>query len=376
MTDLDFDELDKAVNSLMGGVKEKDTSDASKTLDISTTLAPDEKPTYGTLSQVAGRIGSEAIDKQEMTVSLGTNAANSPQDTPVSTVATPSSQKPGRFMDVVHPSSDMKRSNSRVVSRPSREGATIETPVATPELAPLADTVATSPVEADTTLEAIIPDTSSDLPVSSAPEIELDKDTPESTPPPPEPIISPFLTNAKVEKRPLGGSEPTPPISAPPIDSVSPPETKDEPLLESPEVELESALGESEHSQQKDDSSVMDNLTDPAKEDEDTTIHVPEEYKDELLAVEKNTDTVTIDDKPLTHRGMSEPLTVASIPKQYQEKPSSGDSKSGAIYDTDTYHKPLAHPAKKNSGWLWVIAIVVIIALGAGAGAFVYFIGF
>lgn len=62
-----------------------------------------------------------------------------------------------------------------------------------------------------------------------------------------------------------------------------------------------------------------------------------------------------------------------SISQQYQEKPNTGDQHSGAIYDTDSYHKAVVQPAKKGSGWLWVLWVVLLLAIGAGVGAAIYF---
>lgn len=372
MKDLDFDELDKAVNSLMGGVKEKDASDTAKTLDINTTLGPDETPTYGTLSQVAGKIGSEAIDRQEQTVSLEeesslvapttqTAVASSAPDTPKQR------QKPGRFMDVVHPSSDMKRSTPAKVSR---EGTTIsapERPVATPEPTEQ-EPVSAAPEDATQPKEVTPETTAGSLPVSAAPDHDTSEGTDAKVPKEAavEPLSSPFLADAKVEKRPLGGEPPT--GSPAPIW-----ETKDEgqkpiePLLPEPETPAPN---------KPDESSVMDALTNPVKTEDELTMHVPEEFQNELLAVEKGSSEMAHETDPQPDISPAvEPLAVASIPKQYQEKSSSNDTAPGAIFDTDQYHKPLAHPPKKKSGWLWVVAIIVIILLGAGAGAFAYFVG-
>jgi len=353
MKDLDFDELDKAVNSLMGGVKDKDAGDKGQTLDINATLAPDEKPAYSTLSQVAGQIGSEAIDRQEKTVSL----ESGPSIPPVPKKPVEMPQRSGRFMDVVHPSSDMKRG---ALAKVSREGATIA-PAAT-STEPIASHDEESVPQTETSLQ--LSDTSGNLPDSAAPELKLDNDESSSTDEQPvvqEPLSSPFLPGAKVEKRPLG--------SEPPTGTSPAPSDLDMDTL----PQLESLSSDLELSAKEDESSVMDTIVNPSTTD-DETMHVPEEFQNELLAVEKNTDTV-IEDNKSDHHTPEGSIAVASIPKQYQEKPNSGETKSGAIFDTDHYHKPLAHPAKKNSGWLWVIAIVVIIALGAGAGAFVYFIG-
>lgn len=373
MTDLDFDELDKAVNSLMGGVKEKDpTAAPSKTLTISTTLAPDEEPSYNNLSQAAEKIGSEAIDRQENTVSLSGSPSDEPvlmlesptapvaPVAPVATPVTPSApatsvivppRPTGRFMDVVHPSSDMRSAPPKSISR---EGVTIAAPGSLPkpaaqELARVVD----EPAPADT---------SGNLPVSSAPtEIDESNESESSEAAAAgvqEPLTSPFLPDAKVEKRPLGGtaSEEEVPVAAP---AMGLPDEKKVDELEQKFPTTESV---------KEGSSIMDTMNEPVKSLEDVTEHVPEEYKDELLAVEKNIST----EEALP----AGPIGTASIPKQYQEKPSTGDESNGAIYDTTSYHKPLSHPAEKKSGWLWVVVIVIILILGAAGGAAAYLLGF
>jgi Rad3-related DNA helicase len=44
-----------------------------------------------------------------------------------------------------------------------------------------------------------------------------------------------------------------------------------------------------------------------------------------------------------------------------------------ALYDSVAATTPLAHPAKKSSGWLWVLWIILLIILGAGGAAAVYY---
>jgi hypothetical protein len=376
MQDLDFDELDKAVNSLMGGVKEKDsTSAASKTLDINTTLAPDEAPSYNNLSQVAEKIGSEAIDKQENTVSLS-DAPSTPADQVLTIDPTPEqqpdkpAQKPdkpeskpaapaltvpprpaGRFMDVVHPSSDMRPGTRKSISR---EGVTIAAPTS---VAPINTPQPVTPMpEPEQTADEQLPaDTTGNLPSGSdTPDVSEDMDAASVAP---EPLTSPFLPDAKVDKRPLGGAS-SPESAAPTVDMTLPDEKKVD--------ALEQTLPSTESV--KEGSSIMDTMAEPAKSLDDVTEHVPEEYRDELLAVEKN---VATDVPPANPNDFG----AASIPKQYQEKPSTGDETNGAIFDTTAYHKPLSHPPEKKSGWLWVVVIVIILLLGAGAGAAAYFFG-
>lgn len=341
--ELDFDELDKAVSSLMGGVKEKDNLPSSKTLDINETLAPDEAPAYGKLDHTAEGIGSEAIDRHEQTVSIEETDETPELDTkpsidavpvavktpgpapaPAAATATPS-KRSGRFMDVVHPSSDMKSAemSKPAAAKVSHEAATIET---------------TSKVE--TPAIADIPDsTEGNLPDDTEPVIELSDDVVEA-----EPQSSPFLPDAKVEKRPLGG---TGEIKIDELDELEPDHKKD------------------------DEFSKMDAMNEPARSLTEVTEHIPEEFEDELIAVEKgSTDEETAKDetkKSDSHGGST------SIPKQYKEKESTGDHTNGSIYDTKHYHKPVAQAEEKSSGWLWFIVVLILIIIGGGLGAAVYF---
>ena len=123
---------------------------------------------------------------------------------------------------------------------------------------------------------------------------------------------------------------------------------------------------------------------------------LPEELQGDLMAVEadttheqvKQTHEAAAEQKPLEKSTTPVPATgtpsvsesaapsgPTSIPQQYHEEASTGDQGNGAIYDTDSYHQPLAHPAKKKSGWMWIIWIVLILLLGAGGGAALYFLG-
>jgi hypothetical protein len=62
-----------------------------------------------------------------------------------------------------------------------------------------------------------------------------------------------------------------------------------------------------------------------------------------------------------------------SITQQYTEQPSTASQPSGSIFDTEAYHQPLAHPAKKRSGVLIAVLILALILVGGGIGALVYF---
>ena len=83
---------------------------------------------------------------------------------------------------------------------------------------------------------------------------------------------------------------------------------------------------------------------------------------------------------PAVEAPVAEPAPVVptgptSIPQQYQEEKSTGDQPSGSIYDTDSYHQPLAHPAKTKSGWLWIIWILLLLIVSGGGAVALYFLG-
>jgi len=336
--ELDFDELDKAVSSLMGNVKEKDVDTRSKTLDVSTTLAPDETPAYSKLEQAAEKIDGETTDIGEQTVSL---SEGKPELTPALPANPVSAPKSGRFMDVVHPSSDM-----RTKPPVSRVGATIAVPPA-----PVEDAGTISTVELVESSDTST--TAGNLPVTSEPDMDTDDDETEIVLTADEPITSPFLADAKVEKRPLGGAPaPTPETSL--VAETVPATDKEE--LEPVSVK-------------NDESSRMDAMSAPVSNLDEITEHVPEEYRDELLAVEQTPMSELTADSPVPQ------LETASIPKQYQEKPNTGDSTSGAIYDTSAYHKPLSKQSKKKPVLLWVGSLIAIVACGIAVGFAVYFFG-
>ncbi|MBC7943161.1 hypothetical protein H7X68_01535 [Candidatus Saccharibacteria bacterium] len=364
MKDLDFDEIDRAVNSLITGN------------------------------------GSPSDDKPVI------QSTDSPINTPVAAdVTARSAQQPlaarrssGRFMDVVHPSSDMRTTPPVSPRSVSREGVRV---------APSMDV---NPDELNSTNQRESRPTTNFQPKpfeAPKPEagdwpdpIDFNSSTQDSTSAiPADPIIvepeqvsqpqsigdddkdinqiadainktlgqnqdlqapleSPFLTDAKVNKRPLGAFSAE--ASVPPTDLT-------------PVVDTLSSPAESEIPTPADG--------DDLKQDEtpiETDTPLPAELQDDLLLIESGVDTDSQTKKdnlpsPTKPPQAEVPIGPISITQQYKEQPSTGDQPTGAIFDTEAYHKPLAHPAKNKSGWLWVFWIVGLLAVGAGAGAAVYF---
>lgn len=386
MKDLDFDELDKAVNSLMTGVPKTpppSNKDDEKTLDITPTLDADEPLSFDKLDTATAEAVNEATTTEEQKNDVvATTVASLPTS---GSTPPPATRRGGRFMDVVHPSSDMKKVTTP--ARPvSRQGVAIEPTMPKRSDAPRASAPFAAPAEAKT----------SEKPESSKSDIEdtiasggwpdplemtdfKDDVTPKeeewSAPAAtsttgheaePSPLTSPFLPDTKVEKRPLGSGA----------------------LAASDESD-----SASDSAEPREDKTVDDPNDQLPAMPSDTVVQLPEELQSDMMSVEADTHmgvpktelTHPSDEKllesgllpkePDTQPAVPTPTGPVSIPQQYREEPSTSDQKNGGIYDTDSYHRPLEHPAKKKSGWMWIVWIVIILLVGAGAGAAVYFLG-
>ena len=310
MSDIDFDELDRAVNgALNDNAPASHSSEPAPepTLDIPT---PAETPT---------------IDHVERTVMNPTTP-----EKPAPTPSAPATRRTaGRFMDVVHPSSDMRPGSGKLVSETK--------PTSTPSIQPAPQPTAASDNKSWS-----------------------------------EPLESPFLPDAKVEKRPLGGGESV--SEAKPFDFQG--------LLDEPQEELI----EAPESQERIEATSMPDPIDFA-----AASAIPPEIEEKTLEPEE---PVTPEEAPAVETPVpaeaptpveaqpevtpeepqpviEEPVGPTSITPQYKEQPSS-NQESGAIYDTQSYHQPVSQPSKKKSSWFTIMWIVILVALGAAAGWAVY----
>lgn len=429
MKDLDFDELDRAVNSLMSNVPKsapQTTTTNEKTLDLGSSLSGDSEAIPAKLENMAKKAAEQdapaAPASPAQMPSPSVVATPRPAAPAIKAPDRPQSSAPairrgGRFMDVVHPSSDMKKPES---PRPvSRQGVTIEPmgkaapgepvvqakPFAPAPIMPEAETKpADEPEMGDEALKPLEPPKieTTPKPVDTPEPATSSSDWPdpldmaaknETTPP----LTSPFLADAKVEKRPLGG------LSTPEAGEETKPEPQDVATETDTKPEIvEPTLPQPEETEPTSEPEVPGPAETPVKVpklpgDEDMTAPLPEELRGDLMAVEADTThdemkqqhdielekeqpsdkskEAAVKDAPKPEVKSESPASTGptSIPQQYQEEPSTGDQDNGAIYDTSTYHQPLAHPAKKKSGWMWVIWIVVILLLGAAGGAAIYF---
>ena len=333
MKDLDFDELDRAVNSLITSVPGAANNNEvkEKTLEI--------KPDSVSIDQPAAAATPAPAVRAAMPVATSPLAAR---------------RSTGRFMDVVPPSN---RVTLTAPERVSRQGMNVapSVPVAPVAPAPITTPEVTKPSnEWPDPINATNNDSGDNNEDNDIDQINDDITNTinnESN----DSLDSPFISGTKVEKRPLGAFS----------DEA---DTKEAPLA----VESDSENTKS---------------TDPEPVN---TESFPAELQDDLLSIEsgnavtqsteksvsntENTPT-SVDEpiEPVVAPVDNQPMTDMSITQQYKEQPSSGDQTSGAIYDTDAYHKALIGSSKKKTGWLWVLWIALLLLVGAGAGAAVYF---
>jgi hypothetical protein len=344
MKDLDFDELDRAVNSLITNnpTPSDDTEIKEKTLEI-----------------------NKAMPRQQ--------TVSSQQATPMSSSLAGRRGNAGRFMDVVHPSSDM-RAAPAALGQISRQGSTIN-PVSKTPIAPNAPAPAT-PAEAPSATTNSWPDPidfhefkSSQTISGQEPSKEKDEDADidqindeitstlnQSSNETPD---SPFIAGTKVDKRPLGAFSDEQSATAVPASETP---AKEEPKME------EKTNTDIEQSQSMVTPLPAELQNDLLSIESDDSTTSPEMVADASVVAPVATPAANVS----VQDPNTQPVVTASITQQYKEQPSSGDQNSGAIYDTNAYHKALLHPAKKKSGWLWVLWIVILLVVGAGAGFIVY----
>lgn len=347
MKDIDFDELDKAVNSLMGT--------ASEPKEV---VSPEPPPSAEPVAKVEApaEVITPVTSVEPAAPVVSAPASPAPRPAAVA----PAQRRGGRFMDMVHASSDMK--GSRAPQPTSREGVTVmpraQQEVSETPTAPVADAATSTPAPEpkeqawpdplDLAATAESDEPKSEVPATSAENIS---EAVESAPAVASetPLGTPFLSDAKVEKRPLNPGTP----SSPPLQlDEAQAETTEEPVV----------------------------VTDS---DEMPRPFVPAELSSDLVAIESGepkVETAETQEKPAaaTTSVPAEEKTPAgpsSIAQQYREQPSSGDQSHAAIYDSSQFPAPLSHPAKKKSGWLWVVWVVLLLALGAGGAVALYMTG-
>lgn len=353
MTDIDFDELDRAVNSF---ISEK-SGNNNATVEQSVAAPSNSNPPLVAIS-----------DSVPVKPSAGSPASLAGRRT-------------GQFMDVVRSSSNVRNTQpATTVAMPvSRQGATLEPISKEPIVSDTKPTeqVSVEPQTQNMTSNSVNPvELMNNQQAVNIPKPQLNKEEdsdnnkisdgmnvePSQQSGLPD---TPFLSGAKVEKRPLGAFSGGAPDQTQSADSELSVNQESTLAVSQEEEMLEPKPAVYMPSKDKGESSVNMNVP------------LPEELRDELLSIESDSTTspdVGVAAKPdeIGKPSVNQPSGVAAANVQNRKESDTDSQKSGAIYDTDNYHKALIHPTKKKSGWLWVLWIVLLLVLGAGAGAAVY----
>ena len=307
MSDIDFDELDRAVTGALNGTPaatpKSQPDELIESLDTIETLEPIQR------TSLASSRGSAPVSAPvpEPATTIDTPEVTRVINPPVTAPAAPRPSS-GRFMDIVHPSSDMRSNNNEVV-RPFEKK-----PEITPTVEPVAEPV------------------TYDAPAWN------------------EPLESPFLPDTKVEKRPLGGSGL---LEAPEPQELLEPLTMPDPI----------DFAQSQAIIEPNEPEVI--ITEEPVVEEVVELEIPVEP--ELVVQEQ---LKQVEDLPSPVFVEQEPVGPTSITQQYKEQVST-NQESGAIYDTESYHQPVTKPVKK-SGNLAILWIALLVVFGAAAGWAVY----
>ena len=424
MTDIDFDELDRAVNSLMSKQQEKNSVDAEvkhevetpsveekKTIETSTvgsSFAPPVTPFAPALDAPSSNSNSlvpsaepkteqnspqdslvekpEIISAPAATVAPSSTLDQTPDSTPKEDKTSPviTRRPTGRFMDVVRPSSvnNIQKSAS---SAPSRTGVSIQ------PSADLVDVVnmtgKTSPIEeelsaVDNQLDSLddapdLKDIQNELAfaaIEDAPVEELSltdkiaqslsESNDSIASPAPEPLESPFIANVEVEKRPLGA------VDQNVMESES---DVEEDEFEPGSADLEDMKLNHQYN------ADLSNYT----MDKEALSETPDSMMDlspEIIAIEEagipgaSEMNETVDSEP--NMQPSSPASQSNdTPQQYSSENEMVDSEPAPMFAAvSTEVKPPRSEEKKKTGLLTLLLIILFLVVGVAGGAVSYFL--
>jgi hypothetical protein len=402
MKDLDYDELDRAVNSLITN----NSDQVDNKVNTETPNNSSNPPVYTLPSVDTPLVTKNVVDPSPVAIPIPLPTPIEPptiqqatSEQPKVNATTPlvTRQNTGRFMDVVHPSSNMRPT----LTMPNRDLSQNTMIKASPIIAPTPTPIKRAPIISLSGLRSNLIDfhKPQNNPIDKQPEpyddskdADIDKINDEITDTLKQPSDStpdsPFISGTKVDKRPLGAfsSEAPTPLSFPiPIPTPTP--TPTPPAM--PQAPITVITAKEPISDSK---ANGNNISYGSQLNNNIDTPMPAELQNELLSIEADSTThpELLDSFNSTPAPVSEPISKinvdtssinsqpltgpTSITQQYKEQPNSGDSQTSAIYDNAAYNKSLSHPAKKKSGWSWVVWAIILLVVGAAVGAAVYFL--
>ena len=408
MTDIDFDELDRAVSSLMDKQREKEApavanennSEVSASVlaeeesapesPIDTSFAPPVTPfTPSSVASVPlSSISQPEAKKDSFNDDVTPKEANNPDDektndsvvsrapgmaaSEVKAVPLVARRSTGRFMDVVRPSS-VSAIQKPATPAPSRTGTTIQP---SPDLVDvistnnrhsaarkeMSDIVAQSDNLSDTPdLKGVHNEsTFAEIEDASVEELSLTDKIAQSlavsnseapAAPMTTPLESPFIANVEVEKRPLGSINQA---------MTSSEMNSDEDASMS--VDPEDIKLEHQYNTNLSNYNISENSLGDASDS-------PMDLSPEIIAIEEAGVPEDSDDK------MSTDIDSSLIESSELSEKETMDSESAPMFAAvSTEVKPSADKEKKKSGLLIALLIVLFLAIGMAGGAVSYFL--
>ena len=409
MTDIDFDELDRAVSSLMDKQREKEAPVVANenNSEVSASVSVEEKPVPGnsistsfappvtpfTPSSVASTslssISQPEAKKEPSSDDTTPKEVNSPTNkkvdndsiinrapgvaaSEVKSTSVIAKRPTGRFMDVVRPSS-VSTIQKPATPAPSRTGTTIQP---SPDLVDvvsinnrhsavgkeMSDIVAQSDNLSDTPDLKDVHNESTFAEIEDAPAEELsltDKiaqslavsNSEAPAAPMTTPLESPFIANVEVEKRPLGSVNQI-------ITSSEMNSDEDAPVsADSEDVKLEH-----QYNTNLSNYSMSENSLGDAPDS-------PMDLSPEIIAIEEAGVPEDSDDK------LSTDIDSSLIESSELSEKETMDSEPAPMFAAvSTEVKPSADKEKKKSGLLIALLIVLFLAIGMAGGAVSYFL--
>lgn len=401
MKDIDFDELDRAVSSVLGQKVPAESAEQSESV-VSVAVEP-KKPQPST-AEPATSISSfvkdlEKDDAQNASSNVPASSEPSPVSAPVvapvSAVSpAPAPQAPlavkrrGKFMDMVHPSADMA-TQKPMTARP-RPFSRHETPDITP-------TAKENERNSDSVESPVV------QPVSETVD---------------EPIAAVDESQALIGAEPISFEDGSHTLPAETLDA---PEKQNIPNLDPlasfvpPEDESTETVAALSNSADKEHDNKTDDVAADVSEEE--TVSSDAAFSTSLQATPFLSDT-KVEKRPLGGFSGAESVPVADpqqaptvpLPRELQSdvmkvesdqpemttgvassasspfattveaapEPANDDRVEGhPLFDTSTYHEPIAAVSRgKTPAWLkWMLGLLVCLAIGAGVGYFLFTAG-
>ncbi len=374
MKDIDFDELDRAVSSVLGqqGPKKDDGVTTAQTVTaeepVETTSAPDAEAPVETTPPVEEQPAASA--------------------TPLAV------KRRGKFMDVMHPSADMTsatptapvKPRTSSVLQPLSDNVTPEAPAPEAAEAPAGSSVVEPTAELDES-HALIG--AEPAPVENLLPEHAGEDAAEAT------QSSEATSTEEVSSEPVAATEPmqqeaTEPVKSlyvDPLDLAKPDEQPAEEVEGSDNQQSEEASEEQSGTPFLPDAQVDKRPLGAFGEAENTSAEAPVAAPEQAAQSTDNTQASPA--VPLPRELQPDVVEVESAAQDAETSPvpltsevkadevDDGRVEGHPLFDTSTYHEPIAAAHGKGMpGWVkWLIGLLVCLALGAGVGYFLFTAG-